>query len=36
LIAEHGASPDLPSRVETYVRWLKSASDHRKSSNAYA
>jgi tryptophan synthase alpha chain len=36
LIAEHGASPDLLSRVETYVRWLKSASDHRKSSHAYA
>lgn len=23
LIAEHGAAPDLPTRVEEYVRWLK-------------
>jgi len=26
LIAEHGASPDLLDRVETYVRWLKGAA----------
>ena len=26
LIAEHGGSPDLPERVETYVRWLKGAA----------
>ena len=26
LIAEHGRSPDLLNRVETYIRWLKGAS----------
>jgi tryptophan synthase alpha chain len=36
LIAEHSGAPDLPARVEQYVRWLKSASDDRKSSHAYA
>jgi tryptophan synthase alpha chain len=36
LIAEQGAAPDLPARVERYVRWLKSASGHRERSNAYA
>ena len=26
LIAEHGGSPDLLERVETYIRWLKGAA----------
>ena len=27
LIAEHGGSPDLPDRVETYIRWLKGVPE---------
>jgi tryptophan synthase alpha chain len=36
LVAEHGRSADLPARVERYVRWLKSASEHGQTSDAYA